>query len=178
VTLNSTLLLSFAIALKFLLPAIAFQHLLHVTASGCNYSTKVMARCSPLNEVAAANVAEVDTLEGVEGATEVAWTVGGDEIPVASGEEGRVSSAGETDNSEDEGASDNENSWTYDFGASTIILGRIKDTMKKGYFTDGEARAPELRWYRSRIMTRMSFMRTSLLLVCECLRILRWLIFC
>jgi hypothetical protein len=67
-----------------------------------------MARCSPLNEVAAANIAEVETLEGVEGAAEVAHTVG-DEIPVAS-------DVGRTYDSRDGGASGNENSWTYHFG--------------------------------------------------------------
>jgi hypothetical protein len=29
------------------------------------------------------------------------------------------------------------------FGASTITLGRIKEIVEKGYFADGEARAPK-----------------------------------
>jgi hypothetical protein len=107
---------------------------LHFTVSDSIYSVKVMARCSPLNEVAAANIAEVETLEGVEGAAEVAHTVG-DEIPVASG-------VGRTYDSRDGGASDNENSWTYHFGASTITLGRIKEMVERGYFAVGDARAP------------------------------------
>jgi hypothetical protein len=36
------------------------------------YSAKVMARCNPLNKVAAANVVEVENLGGVADATEVA----------------------------------------------------------------------------------------------------------
>jgi hypothetical protein len=64
------------------------------------------------------------------------------EVPRASGEEGRVSSVGGTNDSEDGGASDNENSRTYNFGSSTITLGCIKEMMERGYFVDGEARAP------------------------------------
>jgi hypothetical protein len=72
----------------------------------------------------------------------VAQTVGGDEIPTASGEEGRVSSVGGTYDYVDGGASDNENSRTYNFGASTIALGPIKEMVERGYFMDGEARVP------------------------------------
>jgi hypothetical protein len=61
---------------------------------------------------------------------------------VAYGDEGRVSSEGRTNDSTDERASDNENSQTYNFGSSTITLGRIKEMVEKGYFADGEARAP------------------------------------
>jgi hypothetical protein len=77
------------------------------------YSAKVMAHCQ---------VAEVENLGGVAGAAEVAQIVGGDEVPRASGEEGSV---GGTNDLEDRGASDNENSWTYNFVASTITLGCI-----------------------------------------------------
>jgi hypothetical protein len=56
-----------------------------------------------------------------------------------SGVEGRVLSVGRTDESANEGASGNENSWTYSFGASTITLSRIKEMVEKGYFANGEA---------------------------------------
>jgi hypothetical protein len=95
-----------------------------------------------LNEVAAANVAKAENLGGVEGAAEVAQTVRGDEIPTSSGKECRVSSAGRTDDSKDGGASDNENSRMYNFGASTVTLGHIKEMEERGYFADSEARAP------------------------------------
>jgi hypothetical protein len=61
-------------------------------------------------------------------------------LPVASGDEGRVSTIGGIDNSMDGGTSNNENSRTYNFGASTITLGHIKEMVVKGYFVDGEAR--------------------------------------
>jgi hypothetical protein len=53
--------------------------------------------------------------------------------------EGRVLSVGRTDESVNEGASGNENSRTYSFGASTITLSRIKEMVEKGYFANGEA---------------------------------------
>jgi hypothetical protein len=40
------------------------------------------------------------------------------------------------------GSLDDENSQTYNFRASTITLGRIKEIVEKGYFADGEAQAP------------------------------------
>jgi hypothetical protein len=101
-----------------------------------------MACCSPLSEVATANVAEAENVGRVESTTEVARTVGGADMPAASSNEGRVSSMGGTVDSMDGGAFDNENSQTYNFGASTITLGRIKEMVERGYFADGEARAP------------------------------------
>jgi hypothetical protein len=72
---------------------------------------------------------------------EVVPIVGGDEMPMASSDEGHASSGGGTDDSADERASDNENLQTYNFGASTITLGSIKEMVEKWYFADGEARA-------------------------------------
>jgi hypothetical protein len=68
--------------------------------------------------------------------------VGGDKMHVASGNTGSALSGGGTDESADVSASDNENSWTYNFGACTITLGYIKEMSEKGYFVNGEARAP------------------------------------
>jgi hypothetical protein len=45
------------------------------------------------------------------------------------------------DNSLGGGASDDENSWTYNFGASTITIGQIKEMVETWYFVDGEAHA-------------------------------------
>jgi hypothetical protein len=97
-----------------------------------------MARCSPLCEVAAANVAEAEDVGRVEGTMEVAWMIGGCEVLSASGDKGG------SDDSLDGGGSDNENSRTYNFRASTITLGHIKEMVDKGYFVDGEARAPRV----------------------------------
>jgi hypothetical protein len=87
---------------------------------------EVMARCSPHGEVTAASVAETGNV------TEVILTEGGHEVPIVSDSECHVSSRGETDASGDGRASDNENSWMYYFGASTITLRRIKEMAKKG----------------------------------------------
>jgi hypothetical protein len=141
------------------------------------FSGKAMARCNPLNEVVATNVAEVENLGGVEVTAEVAHTVGGD-IPAISNEEGRVSSVGRTDDSMDEGASNNENSQTYNFGASTITLGRIKEMVEKGYFVDGEAWAPGAEAVPELENNEAVIYEDFLLLVYACLRILPWLIFC
>jgi hypothetical protein len=74
--------------------------------------------------------------------TEVAQAVDGGEGPVVSSDEGCVSSGGRTNNSRDNGISNNENLWMYTFGASTITVGRIKVMVEKGNFADGEAQAP------------------------------------
>jgi hypothetical protein len=101
-----------------------------------------MACCSPLSEVAAANATEEGSQGSVESTAEVARTIGVGEVPVASNDEKRFSSPGGTNNSLGGGASNDENSWTYNFGTSTITLGRIKEMVEKGYFADGQARAP------------------------------------
>jgi hypothetical protein len=105
------------------------------------YLAKVMARCSPLSEIAGANVVEAKNLDVAEIPTEVARAVGGGEVPEASDGEGRASSVGGIDDSTDGGASDIENSWMYYFVVSTITLGKIKEMVERGYFADGEARA-------------------------------------
>jgi hypothetical protein len=69
-----------------------------------------MARCSPLGEVTATNVAEVENLDGVENIVEVARMIEGDEVLVAFRDEGHVSSVGRTDDSMGGDASDIENS--------------------------------------------------------------------
>jgi hypothetical protein len=123
-------------------------------------------------------MAHYSSLEGTEREIVVAAiakampTGGGGEVPTVSGGEGRVSSGGESGNSADECASDNENSRTYCFGASTITLGHIKEMVEKGYFVDGrEETIPKLN------EDKLSSSRISSLSVCACLRILHWQIF-
>jgi hypothetical protein len=60
----------------------------------------------------------------------------GGKVPAASDNEGGI------DDSFDGGGSDIENSRTYNFLASTITLGCIKEMVDKEYFVDGEARVP------------------------------------
>jgi hypothetical protein len=98
-----------------------------------------MSRYSPLEEVAAANVMEAGNVDEARDVTEVVPTTDGDLVLVASGDGGHVSRRGGTDESADERASDDENSQTYNFGASTITMGRIKEMMEKSYFADGDA---------------------------------------
>jgi hypothetical protein len=82
-----------------------------------------MVRCSPLSEVAAADVAEVKNQDRVESTAEVVQTIGADEVPTTSDDEKRLSSPGGMDSSLGECASNDENSQTYNFGACTITLG-------------------------------------------------------
>jgi hypothetical protein len=63
-------------------------------------------------------------------------------MPGPSNDDGHAMSAGGTEDTTDGGASDDENSQTYYFGASTIALSKIKETVEKGYFAEGEAQAP------------------------------------
>jgi hypothetical protein len=95
-----------------------------------------------LGEVVVANAAEAEKVGEAEIVMEVVLAIGSDKMHAASSDEGRASRRGGTDDSTDERASDNKNSHTYNFGASTITLGRIKEMTEKGYFADGEARAP------------------------------------
>jgi hypothetical protein len=99
-----------------------------------------MARCSPLSDVAAANATEVENVDRVADATEIVRTVG--EKPAASDGEGHVSSPDAAGDSLGEGASDDENLHAYYFGSSTIIVGKIKEMVERGYFVEGEAHAP------------------------------------
>jgi hypothetical protein len=103
---------------------------------------KIIACYIPLSEVSATNVAEAENLDEAEKEAEVVRMVGGDEVLSASKDEGHVSSVDGPDNYVGGDASDNENLWTYIFGASTITIGRIKEMVEKGYFTDGDARVP------------------------------------
>jgi hypothetical protein len=113
--------------------------MLHSCDSFACFNEGAMACCNPLGET---KKEMVDAIEAeMEHVVEVAPT-GGGEAPVASDDEGRISSGGESGNSVDEDASDNENSRAYCFGGSTITQGRIKEMADKGYFMDGEARAP------------------------------------
>jgi hypothetical protein len=75
--------------------------------------------CSSLREVAATNVSEVENLVGIGNLAEVVSS-------------GHASSGGETDGFADNGASDNENSWMYCFGASTITLVVLGKWRRKG----------------------------------------------
>jgi hypothetical protein len=101
-----------------------------------------MVRCSPLSEIVVTNVAEAENPDVADRPTKTARTVGGGEMPGASDDDGHALSAGGTDDSGDGGASDDENSWTYYFGASTITLSKIKEMVEKRYFTEGIAQAP------------------------------------
>jgi hypothetical protein len=138
-----------------------------------------MARCRPLSEVTATNVPEVENFDGVENIVEVAQTIGGDEVPVAFMDEAHVSSMGGTDDSVggDGDAIDNKNSQTYIFGASTITLGRIKEMVEKGYFTDGEGWVPKAEAVSEPDDDKAVVYEDFLFMDCACLHILLWLIF-
>jgi hypothetical protein len=99
-----------------------------------------MALCRPLSEVVVSDAAEVESVDRVTNVAEIARTV--DENPAASDGEGHLSSLDAADDSLGEGASNDENSWTYYFGLSTITVGKIKEMVEKGYFKEGEARVP------------------------------------
>jgi hypothetical protein len=111
---------------------------LHFTRDSFVRSTKTMAHCSPLGEVGAANMAEAENVGEKAFVMVVVPTIDGDEIPMTSGNKGRALSEGGIYDSTDGKASDNENSRTYNFGASTITLGHIKEMAEKGYFADGK----------------------------------------
>jgi hypothetical protein len=100
-----------------------------------------MARCSHLSEVVAANATEVEDMDKVASVARIAWIVG--EILAASDGEGRLLSPDAANDFLSNGASDDENSWTYYFRSSTITIAKINEMVEKGYFVDGEARAPE-----------------------------------
>jgi hypothetical protein len=129
-------------------------------------------RCSLLGEVAAANVAETGNVVEMEIVMEVLPAAGDDEMRAASGDEGHASSGGRTDDSVDEKASDDENSWTYNIRASTITLVRIKEWQRRDILRmvkpEHLGRKPCQSWRR----TKLSYMRTFLLSACACLCIL------
>jgi hypothetical protein len=75
-------------------------------------SLEVMARCSPLSEVAATNAAEVENVDRVAGVAEIVRMVS--DKPTASDGEEHVSSLDVADDSLGKGASDDE------YGASVV----------------------------------------------------------
>jgi hypothetical protein len=139
--LSFALLLSFAVALDSLCGALTFciSGACFLSPKLSVYSTKVMACYSPLSEIVAANVAEAENLDVVDNLAGVVQTIGGGEVSGASDGKGHSLSARRTDDFTDGGASDDENSRTYYFGASTITLGKIKEMVEKGYFAECEA---------------------------------------
>jgi hypothetical protein len=113
--------------------------LLRLAFNDLGYFLKVMARCSPIDEIAIVNVAEAENPDIVDDPMEMARVIGA-ELPKASDGEGPALSAEGVETFT--GASDDEHSWTYYFGSSTITRGKIKEMVEKGYFIEGEAREP------------------------------------
>jgi hypothetical protein len=93
-----------------------------------------MAHCSPLGE-AAATAAEVENM-GMDAVVAELDHAFGENLAASDGEKCLASSGVEDTLSE--GVSDNENSWTYYFGSSTIIVSKIKEMEEKGYFLEDE----------------------------------------
>jgi hypothetical protein len=142
------------------------------------YSMKAMARCSPLSKNAAANVANVENQDATGHPVETARIVSEGEAPGAPNNDGHALSARGTEDSIDGGASDDENSQTYYFGASTITLSKINKMVEMGYFVEGEARVTGRKRSRSLIMTKPLVMRTFSSLDYACLCILLWVASC
>jgi hypothetical protein len=142
------------------------------------YSMKAMARCSPLSKNAAANVANVENQDATGHPVETARIVSEGEAHGAPNNDGHALSARGTEDSMDGGASDDENSQTYYFGASTITLSKINKMVEMGYFVEGEARVTGRKRSRSLIMTKPLVMRTFSSLDYACLCILLWVASC
>jgi hypothetical protein len=142
------------------------------------YSTKAMARCSPLSKNAVANVANVENQDATGHPVETARIVSKGEAPGAPNNDGHALSARGTKDSMDGGASDDENSQMYYFGASTITLSKINKMVEMGYFVEGEARVTGRKRSRSLIMTKPLVMRTFSSLDYACLCILLWVASC
>jgi hypothetical protein len=102
------------------------------------YFAEVMARCSPLDEVAD-GMAEVENMDEAVVAAELERAFG--ENPIASNVERRPTGS-DAEDTLSEGDSGNENSRTYYFGLSTITVDKIKEMVEKCYFLKGGARAP------------------------------------
>jgi hypothetical protein len=102
------------------------------------YFAEVMARCNPLDE-AAAGMEEVESMDEAVVAVELERAFR--ENPATSNVEWRPASPDDEDTL-GEGGSGNKNSWTYHFGLLTIIIGKIKEMVEKGYFSESGARAP------------------------------------
>jgi hypothetical protein len=105
---------------------------------------RAMAHYSPLRKIAMTNIAETENLDATYCPAETTHIVSEGEAPGVPNNDGRALSAGGTEDSIDGGASDDENSRTYYFGVSTITLGKINEMVEKGYFAEGEARAPRV----------------------------------
>jgi hypothetical protein len=130
--------LPFIIAIDLLLGVDALAPLSSFAFDDLICSIEVMAHCSLLGEVATANTTEVDDMGRVADAAKMVQTVG--ERPKASNGGGHISSLDLGDNSFGEGASGDENSWTYYFRSSTITVGKIKEMVEKRIF-HGERRS-------------------------------------
>jgi hypothetical protein len=96
-----------------------------------------------------------------------------DEVAVVSVDESVVSRGGDWGGSTDEGASGDESSRTYYFGASTITLDRIREMVEKGYFVEGEERAAREETTPDQNVDGAIVFEEFLLLVYGCLRTLR-----
>jgi hypothetical protein len=101
-----------------------------------------MAHCSPLGEVATANVAETENVAEIENVVEVVPSGGGNEVPMASGDEGHASSGGEMDGSTDEGPPTTRIHGLTISGLVLLPLAALRKMVENGYFVDGEAQAP------------------------------------
>jgi hypothetical protein len=111
---------------------------LHLAFDDLGCFLKVMARCSPLGEAAAA-MTEVENMdvEVVAGELERAFM----ENPTTSDGEMRLLSP-DAEDALSEGGLGNEDSWTYYFVLSTIIIAKINEMVEKGYFPEVGAHAP------------------------------------
>jgi hypothetical protein len=126
-----------------------------------------MSRYSPLGEAAAATT-EVENMEETMVSTELECTFG--ENPAFSDGERYAVSPNVEDNL-DEGALDNAKLRTCYFESLTITVGKIKEMEERGFFSEGEARTPELKPCKSQMAMKPSYTRTFSLLACACLRI-------
>jgi hypothetical protein len=100
------------------------------------YFAEVMACCIPLDE-ATAGMVEVEDMSEAIVAAELERAFG--ENLATSNVERRLAGSDGKD-TPSKGGSGNENSQTYHFRSSTIIVGKIKEIVEKSYFPEGEAR--------------------------------------
>jgi hypothetical protein len=119
--------------------ALSLHLLSHFTFDLHTCFPKVMVHCSPLGK-ATANMTEAEDVDKIASTAEVTQIAS--ENHVAFDAEGRLSSPDVAEGSLDEGGCNDENSRTYYFDSSIVTIGKIKEMMEKGYFAEGEARAP------------------------------------
>jgi hypothetical protein len=129
-----------------------------------------MALCSPLSEVVVANATEVENVDRVISAAEIARMVGLN--PATSDGEGQLSSPNVVDDSLGEGAFDDKNLWTYYLVSSTITVDKIKEMVEKGYFVEVEAHVPDAETVPEPNNDEAIVYEDFLLLDCACLLIL------